>query len=57
MPPNFARQVWNDASLNPCFLHGSLTGMPASASFRNPMIRCSVKRFLMFAFFSENELY
>ncbi|KOT08117.1 hypothetical protein DM56_5042 [Burkholderia mallei] len=57
MPPNFARQVWNDASLNPCFLHSSLTGIPASASFRNPMICCSVKRFFMFVFFSENELY
>ncbi|MBU9467683.1 hypothetical protein LGM75_20050, partial [Burkholderia multivorans] len=30
---------------------------PASASFRNPMICCSVKRFFMFVFFSENELY
>ncbi len=28
-----------------------------SASFRNPMICCSVKRFFMFVFFSENELY
>ncbi len=27
------------------------------ASFRNPMICCSVKRFFMFVFFSENELY
>ncbi len=43
--------------LNPCFLHSSLTGMPGSASFRNPMICCSVKRFFMFVFFSENELY
>ncbi|MFA8373113.1 hypothetical protein, partial [Burkholderia thailandensis] len=34
-----------------------LTGIPASASFRNPMICCSVKRFFMFVFFSENELY
>jgi high-affinity nickel-transport protein len=33
-------RAWrNDASLNPYFLHSSLTGMPA-ASFRNPMI-CS----------------
>ncbi|WP_086429685.1 hypothetical protein [Burkholderia mallei] len=29
----------------------------AAASFRNPMICCSVKRFFMFVFFSENELY
>lgn len=32
------------------------TGMPFLASFRNPMICCSVKRFLMLVNFSENEL-
>lgn len=47
----------NDASLNPCVLHSSLTGIPPSVFFRNPMIFCSVKRFFMFAFLSEDELY
>lgn len=32
------------ASLKPRFLHTSLTGMPASASFRKPMICPSEKR-------------
>jgi len=31
--------------------------MPASASFRTPMICSSIKHFFMFVFFSENELY
>lgn len=41
----------------PVLLHSSLTGIPASASFKKPMICSSVKRFFMFVFFSENELY
>lgn len=36
--------------------HDALTGTPASASFRKPMICPSADRFFMSVFFSENRL-
>src|SRR5690606_26894142 len=37
----------NEASLKPCLRHSSLTGVPAAACFRKPMICSSVYRFFM----------
>ena len=47
IPRNFARQVQNEASLNPCQRHNSLTGTPPSACFRNPIICSSVNCFFI----------
>jgi hypothetical protein len=47
MPPNLAFQASQLGSLNPCFLHSSLLGSPASASLKNPMICSSLNRFFL----------